>query len=101
MSFIVASAPAQGLDQVKALTQLYGGEYTAGEQGDKLNSVICQGEEWRTAWKGKTAQAIEMKSSGGQALTLVAISGGPCCDKERNELRNVFCKQYVSQAPEA
>ena len=55
MSFIVASAPAEGLDRVVELTEQYGGQYTAGTAGDRLNSSICAGEEWRTAWKGKTA----------------------------------------------
>jgi hypothetical protein len=51
--FIVASAPVECLDQVIALVNQHGGEYTAGDAQDRLNSrVIDRDEAWRTAWKG-------------------------------------------------
>jgi hypothetical protein len=61
MSFIVASAPAQGLDTVVALVQKYGGTYTAGTATDKLNSIVGDDasiedrmkKPWFIAWQGK------------------------------------------------
>jgi hypothetical protein len=106
MSFIVASAPAQGLDIVVSLARKYGGTYTAGTATDKLNSIVGDDasiedrdrmkKPWFIAWQGKTGQAIQMltSASGGAAITLVAIAGGPACDTERHVLRSIFCKQY-------
>jgi hypothetical protein len=74
-----------------------GGEYTAGDAQDKLNSrVIMASEAWKTAWKGKTHQAIKMleRTFPGQRITALAIAGGPACDWERKELRDTFCTQY-------
>ena len=96
-AFILASAPVECLDDAIPLTLRYGGEYTAGDAQDQLNArVIGADEAWKTAWKGLMHQAIRMLSRGGAPVTLVAIAGGPACDWERGELRNVFCVEYPS-----
>jgi hypothetical protein len=98
--FILASAPVDALEDCIRLCLAAGGEYTAGDAQDKLNSCVIGVEEewnlWKTAWKGKTHQAIKMleRNFGGQTITMLAIAGGPACDWERGELRNNFCPQY-------
>jgi hypothetical protein len=95
--FLLASAPLESLDQATQLCLAAGGEYTAGDAQDKLNSsVIGEGEAWKTAWKGKTHQAIKMleRAFPGQPITALAVAGGPACVWERGELRNNFCPPY-------
>ena len=96
--FLLASAPVDSLDACIRLCLAAGGEYTAGDAQDKLNSsVIGADEAWKTAWKGKTHQAIKMLERNfpaGQAIIALAIAGGPACDWERSELRNTFCPHY-------
>ena len=59
--FLLASAPCDSLDACISACLAAGGEYTAGDAEDKLNSRVIGAEEaWRTAWKGKTHQAIKM-----------------------------------------
>jgi len=61
----------------------------AGDAQDALNLALAQnGEKWFTAWKGKIDQAV--KSHRDLRLDLVAIKGGPMCDRERDFLLSKY-----------
>ena len=61
---ILGSAPVDCLHEAVKRTVLYGGEFSAGEAGDTLNKEVldCDTEAWKTAWKGKTHQAVSAHS---------------------------------------
>ena len=61
---ILGSAPVDCLHEAVKRTVLYGGEFSAGEAGDTLNKEVldCDKEAWKTAWKGKTHQAVSTHS---------------------------------------
>jgi len=95
--FFLASAPVSALDDAKRLVQSRGGEYAAGDKEDIFNNMTLNDQEsWRVGWKGKVEMCINLlkRHNPGQQVTALAIAGGPACDWERGELRNVFCRSH-------
>ena len=106
--FFLASAPLSDLSRSIALTEQYDGEYAAGDAEDLFNSIVLQGRSlpaaelaagtlaWQIGWLGKVTQCFNMlkKYNPGQAVTAIAIAGGPACDWERGVLYNEFEKKF-------
>mmetsp|Transcript_43437 Transcript_43437/g.134236 ORF Transcript_43437/g.134236 Transcript_43437/m.134236 type:complete len:212 (+) Transcript_43437:95-730(+) len=96
---VLGSCPDCLLLEAIEITNQHGGFYCAGEKGDVFNKDILvsstseQAESWKTGWKGKTEQAINMCRrlfEPDQPIYVVAIQGGPACEWEREQLRSVF-----------
>ena len=96
-SFFLASAPVDCLDKAKTLVEARGGDYAAGDKDDIFNSMTLQDQDsWKLGWKGKVEATINLqkKYNPNQMITALAIAGGPACDWERAELRNVFQQNH-------
>jgi hypothetical protein len=58
--FVLASAPVDSLDEAIRLCLAAGGEYTAGDAADKLNSSVIGADE---AWIGPAVTSFSRPSS--------------------------------------
>jgi len=93
--YLLASCPDSILSIAIEIMRQHNQFNCAGDADDAMHKKVMAANEmdenvrgWRTAWKGKTCQAITMLRTiyPDKNLVVIAISGGPECDVERAAL---------------
>jgi len=93
--YLLASCPDRILSIAIKIMRQHKQFNCAGDADDAMHKKVMAATEmdenvrgWRTAWKGKTCQAITMLRTiyPDKKLVVIAISGGPECDVERAAL---------------
>merc|ERR1712039_552177 len=91
------------LELARNLVVGIGHQNVAGDAKDRFHTQVMSQEEmteltrgWRTAWKGKVTTGISSTRQfrPRDTIVLLAISGGPECQWEYQELKTVILPQF-------